>query len=340
MKNKEVKKILIIGHRNIGDACYDLVVVKPLRRKFKDAEIVFLTSPVSRGIVEGYKGLDRVIIFDKYGADKGIWGRLRLMSLLIEERFDLAVALSSTLMHKYIKAGCQWSVRKYLGCLPQDKKMHVADIYIEFLRSFGVEAEKEYWDFDVEAGNNFCDEFLKKAGVSKGDKIAGILPYSGWPLKDWPIDKWNVLGDLLNREYNFKVIALGRVADDISSKEKLTLFSPSIISAVNKTTLKQAVSLIKRCNLFIGVDSSLLHLASCMGVESIGLFGATSKEYIYPYFHYCNVITPAQKRYCMPCYPGLNPCPCMKDKITRSPCMDDISVESVMQLVKQKEIRQ
>ena len=29
MKNKEFKKILIIGHRNIGDACCDLVVFKP-----------------------------------------------------------------------------------------------------------------------------------------------------------------------------------------------------------------------------------------------------------------------------------------------------------------------
>ena len=336
MKNKEFKKILIIGHRNIGDACCDLVVVKPLRRKFKNSEIVFLTSPVSKDIVEGYKGLDRAIVFDKYGADKGIWGRLRLVFLLRRERFDLVVALSSTLMHRYIGARYQWSVRKYLGCLPQDKKMHIADIYIEFLRSFGVEAQKEHWDFDVKAEDNFCGEFLRKAGVNEGERIAGILPYSGWPLKDWPIERWNDLANLLKSEYNLKVIAFGKVTDDIKGREKLTHFSPSIISAVNKTTLKQAISLIRRCNLFIGVDSSLLHLASCMGVETVGLFGATSKEYIYPYFHYSNVITPAQKRYCMPCYPGLNPCPCMKDKITKSPCMKDISVESVMQLVKQR----
>ena len=116
-----------------------------LRRKFKNAEIVFLTSAVSQDIVEGYKGLDRVIVFDKYGVDKGIRRRLRLVFLLRRERFDLVVALSSTLMHRYIGAKYQWSVRKYLGCLPQDKKMHIADIYIEFLRSFGVEAQKEHW---------------------------------------------------------------------------------------------------------------------------------------------------------------------------------------------------
>jgi ADP-heptose:LPS heptosyltransferase len=334
MKKKEFKKILIIGHTNIGDACYDLVVVNPLRRKFQKAEIIFLASSVSRDIVEGYKGLDRVIIFDKYGVDKGIRGRLRLMAALRKERFDLVVALSSTLMHKYIGARCQWSVRKYLGCLPQDKKMHIADIYIEFLRSFGVEAEKEHWDFNVEAENNFCDELLEKAGVNKGDKIVGILPYSGWPLKDWPFEKWNELAQELSKRYNFKVIAFGKVTDGFNAEERLKHLSSPIISAVNKTTLRQALSLIKRCNLFIGVDSSLLHLASCMGVETIGLYGATSKEYIYPYFHYHNIIAPAEKRYCMPCYPGLNPCPCMKNKINRSPCMESISVENVVRLVK------
>jgi ADP-heptose:LPS heptosyltransferase len=333
IEDKKIKKILIIGHRNIGDACCDLVVVGPLRRKFKNAEIVFLTSAVSQDIVEGYKGLDRVIVFDKYGVDKGIRRRLRLLLLLRGERFDLVVALSSTWMYKYVGGTYQWSVRKYLGCLPQDKKMHIADIYLEFLRSFGVETEREHWDFNVEGEDNFCDEFLRKAGVNNGDRIAGILPYSGWLLKDWPVERWNELANLLNSKYNIKVIAFGRVADDIKGKEKLIQLSPLIISAVNKTTLKQALSLIKRCNLFIGVDSSLLHLASCVGVETIGLFGATSKEYIYPYFHYSNVITPAQKRYCMPCYPGLNPCPCMKNKLVRSPCMEDISVESVMQYV-------
>ena len=84
----------------------------------------------------------------------------------------------------------------------------------------------------MEAEDNFCDEFLRKAGVNEGERIAGILPYSGWLLKDWPIERWNDLADLLKSEYSLKVIAFGKVADDINGREKLTHFSPSIISAV------------------------------------------------------------------------------------------------------------
>ncbi len=335
-EKKEFKKILIIGHANIGDVCYDLVVVNPLRKRFPSAEITFLASPVSKDIVEGYQGLDRVIIFDKYGLDRGLRGRLRLLFSLRKEHFELVVVLKDTLMYKYINAPFRWSVRKYLGCLPIKKRMHIADIYMEFLRSCGVPAQKGVWNFSVAAEGDFCNQFLKQAGVNNQDKIVGILWHSGWSLKDWPAGHWNKLARILTRRNNFKIIAFGKIAQTSQGKEKLKQIADPIISAVNKTTLKQALALIQRCDLFIGTDSSLLHLASCMGVETIGLYGATSKDYIYPYFHYHNIIGPAEKRACMPCYPGLDPCPCMKNKLSSSPCMEGISVEDVAQLVGRK----
>jgi len=93
------------------------------------------------------------------------------------------------------------------------------------------------------------------------------------------------------------------------------------------------MGLIRHCHLFIGPDSSLVHLASCMGVNTIGLYGATSSSYIYPYFHRHNVINSKAKIDCMPCYPGGNPCQ-MKVKFQTGACMEGISVEEVLELAK------
>jgi len=49
---KNIKNILIIGHRNIGDICCDVVVVAPLKKRFPDAKIYFLTSTLSESLVE------------------------------------------------------------------------------------------------------------------------------------------------------------------------------------------------------------------------------------------------------------------------------------------------
>ncbi|MDP8259655.1 MAG: glycosyltransferase family 9 protein [Candidatus Gygaella obscura] len=95
-----------------------------------------------------------------------------------------------------------------------------------------------------------------------------------------------VFASRLRKEYNIKTIALGKY----DNKRLVNSISPTIISLINQTTLKQAISLISRCQFFIGPDSNLLHIASCLNVETIGLYGPTPKDYVYPYFHRENII--------------------------------------------------
>jgi len=329
-----IKNILIIGHSNIGDVCYDLTVVNPLRSRFPQAKISFLTSLRSNNIVEGYRGLDRVLTYYQDTKDRGLAGRLRLMMFLAREKFDLAIILNSTLMYLFLGIPCVWSLRKYLGCAPSEKKMHIVDIYLEFLRSHGIEAQKAIFDFNFsQEEDEFCDNFFAQEEISAKDRLVGILPMAAWSLKNWPIEKWNELAELLSSQYGIKVIAFGKFADDPYSQMILNKISHRIILAKN-TTLKQAMGVIKRCDLFIGVDSSLLHLASCLGVNTIGLYGATSTRYIYPYFHRHNVITSKAEIDCMPCYPGHNPCH-MRTKSQVGVCMDSIEIEDVLRLAKQ-----
>lgn len=314
--------------------CYDLTVINPLRSHFPQAKISFLTSPRSNNIVEGYKGLDRVLTFYKDTEDRSLSGRLRLMIFLAREKFDLTLVLKNTLMYMFLGIPCVWSLRKYLGCAPSEKKIHIVDIYLEFLRSHGIGAHKAIFDFTLsQEEREFCDTFFAKEKISTKDRLIGILPMAAWSLKNWPIDKWNELAELLRSQYSIKVIAFGKFADDSYSQMVLNKISRKIILAKN-TTLKQAMGIIKSCNLFIGVDSSLLHLASCMGVNTIGLYGATSTRYIYPYFHRHNVITSKARIDCMPCYPGHNPCH-RKTKFQVGACMDSIDIEDVLRLVKQ-----
>ncbi|MDP8216746.1 MAG: glycosyltransferase family 9 protein [Candidatus Kaelpia imicola] len=325
------KNILIIAHTNIGDFCYDLVVVNPLRRQFPNAKIYVLTSSRAKDIADGYKGLDGVITFDKHAKDKGLLGRLGIMVALIKDRFDLVVVLKQTMMYRFLNIPNKWSLAKYLGRFQPEAGMHVADVFLDFLRFHNINIQKAKFDFAFnEEENSFCDAFLIEEGIDDKDKVVGIHPFSGWSLKDWPIAKWNELAKILKSKYSIKVINLSK-RNDFFSQRVLENISDEIVSA-DETTLKQAMALIKRCSLFIGGDSSLVHLASCMGVETIGLYGPTAK--IYPYFHYHNIITSQKRYHCMPCSPGFSRC--REEKVQTSPCMESISLEDVLELVERK----
>ncbi len=331
------RKILIIGHSNIGDVCYDLVVVKPLRINFPHAKISFLTSPRAQNIVASWDGLDRIIIFDRKATGKKIFGRIPFMVSLIKEQFDLAIVLKSTLMHQFLGIPNVWSLSQYLGGgKVSDKKRHVVDIYLDFLRFHHMDNPQPVFELNAQKTSApFFDKFLEENKISPQDKIIGISPLAAWSLKNWPTEKWNGLAEILKLKYGFKVIAFGKSAGDAFSHRTVENLSPTIASTIDKTSLVEALALIKRCDFFIGPDSGLLHLASCMKVETIGLYGATSKDFLYPYFHRHNMVVSKAKLPCMPCYPGNIPCQRIGKSLCGQ-CMEAIEVEDVLAAIENR----
>ena len=330
------QNILIIGHSNIGDACYNAVVAAPLHEQFPQARISILTSSRTQNIFQGYTGIHKIFLFDTYAKDKGLFGYLRLIRALRKEKFDLAVVLNSTLLYKFLGIPRVWSAREYLGRRPCEVKKHIADIYLEFLKAQGISSNQARFHFNFsEQEKSFAGDFLKERSVGPEDILIGILPVAAWSLKSWPIERWNELAKILRSRYSAKLIALGKSGDDSFGREVFKNMSSDIIGAIDKTSLKQAMAILKRCNLFIAPDSSLLHLASCMGVEAIGLYGATSPEYIYPYFHRESMIVSKSALGCMPCYPGSRIAVCKKE-FQPGECMDGISVEDVLAAVEAK----
>lgn len=93
-----------------------------------------------------------------------------------------------------------------------------------------------------------------------------------------------------------------------------------MISMAGKATLRQTMALIKRCSLFISVDSGPMHVAQALGVPTVALFGPSDPKRTGP------LRSPAAILYhkweCSPC--EWRPCP------YQVACMDSISVVDVM----------
>jgi ADP-heptose:LPS heptosyltransferase len=325
-----VKNILIVGHSNIGDVCYDLAVVNPLLKEFPQARITFLTSPRCEAIASRYSGIDKVIVMEKRKTDKGLLGRLPFICSLRKEGFDLAVVLVNTLMYFFLGIPKVLTFHKLFG-KKFPKNIHIVESYRTFLNSYGIDFKKATFNFKNEHAA-FRDQLLEQGGISSNDQIVGILPLAAWSLKNWPVAYWNRLSGLLGKERGFKVIAFGKSVPNEFNEYVLKNLSQDIVSVIDKTNLAQALALIKRCDYFIGPDSGLLHLASCMNVKTIGLYGATSRNFIYPYFHRDNVIGSPAKISCMPCYPGNIHCE-RQGKSFCGQCMEEISVEEVLRAI-------
>ncbi|MBU1086038.1 MAG: glycosyltransferase family 9 protein [Candidatus Omnitrophica bacterium] len=329
MENQKIKKILIFGHSNLGDICYDMVVVSPLKKAFPKALISLITSPKGADIGNSIKGVDQVIIFDKHGKDKGLLGYLRFIAMVRAHKFDLAIILRDMQMHYFL--GIR-KILKYRKSAIAIKDAHVAEKYLMFLEKQGIKVGPAEFEFKfAEHASRYAANLFKDNSVDTKALKVGIMPLAAWPLKCWPIENWNKIIEKLNTEFNAKVFLFGKTGDSEWDKQVVPNISKQAILTIDQSTVSQTMPLIKALDIFIGLDSSFLHFASCMGIETIGLYGATDPNFIYPLFHKQNIIFSNAGLKCMPCYPGLRGGICNAHEPAE--CMNAISVEHVWQKI-------
>lgn len=336
MGSQAVRKILIIGHTNLGDVVCDAAVVAPLRSCFPQAEISFLTSPSGAELMNGYTGLDEVICWDKRSVGRNVLKRVHFACRLRAKRYNLAVVLKKTLLQRFLSIPQIWELWDVRTMRSNRARSHPVDRYLEHLRGYGVDVPRAAFGFSWRPEDEiFCDQFLAAAGIGARDRLVAICPMAAWSQKSWPIEKWNELAEALRNGHGIRTIALGRSGDERFRELVRRQIDNRIVSALDGTNLKQAMALMKRCAVFIGPDSGLLHLASCLGMETIGVYGPTPKDYIYPYFHRGNLVSTGADLPCMPCYPGFENYPC-KDRHPYGVCMEELDFQRVWDLVKQK----
>ena len=304
-----------------------------MRKVYPKAQISFLTSCRCQDIVSDYEGVNRIITFDRHGKHKGLLNRLRFTADLRKEKFDLIIVLKGSLNYIFMGVPNVWCAKRQAS----KKYRHPVDKHVDLLHFHGVNTEDVSFSFNLtKADDVFWEDFSKKEGVLPNDTLIGILPLAAWSLKSWPIERWNKLAEILKNQYGIKVLNLAKMPNSDLGRRVAKEISKEIIPA-DKTSLSQAKALLKHCQIFIGPDSSLLHLSSCMGVETVGLYGATSGEHFYPYFHRHNIVFPERKLSCVPCYPGKKPACCANGtKRDFGACMEEIPVESVLGIIQEK----
>ncbi len=128
-----------------------------------------------------------------------------------------------------------------------------------------------------------------------------ILPGAGKPEKLWPADRFRELAQRLGDN---TVVAWGPGERELAEAIGGRVAPP--------TNLRELAWLLHNAALIIGADTGPLHLAAALGTRVIGLYGPTDPRRNGPY---------GQIEHCV-------------DEFHRTKCMDSISVETVMNLVK------
>lgn len=96
-----------------------------------------------------------------------------------------------------------------------------------------------------------------------------------WPIREWPVEAWAGLIARLG-EHGFQNIVQIGTSHHLSVGTTKDPVLPGARSLINRLTLEESAAVIESSQLFVGIDSGLLHIAAALRTPCVGIWGPTS----------------------------------------------------------------
>ncbi|MDO8281048.1 MAG: putative lipopolysaccharide heptosyltransferase III [Thermodesulfovibrionia bacterium] len=297
---KDVKKILVIKLRHIGDVLLTVPVFRALKKAFPGAEISALINSGTEAVLHGNPLIDRIISFDRnikgLPTLRRIAGEARFLNRLRSEDFDMTVDLTGG--DRAAVASFFSGARYRIGWKPDrglagkrffythnvdpegDKHMVLQNIGI--LEGSGIRAGDISVDFYTPAPEREgAADMLNKNNMYSRSAIVHIHPTSRWLFKCWKDEymaemiSWligNGAGVILTSSPDRNEIEkAGRIISLVRSGGGKD--DDGLLNLAGKTSIKQLGAISEAADLFFGVDSAPMHIAAAVNTPVVALFG-------------------------------------------------------------------
>ncbi len=316
-----INKILIIRLGAIGDVVHTTSLFRAIKKYNPNIEIHYLTSKLIEPLLIADPDLNKVIpvkekisLFSDYTKE--------LAQILKNEKYDLAINLQPSFKIKYLLflAG----IKKQLIYRKTFRLHAVTNFWQTGLKAFPeLKEEKELKLYLPSDAINRAKELVKdlKRPITVIN-AGGVL--SKRQGRTYPINKWIELGEKIIEKTGGTIILNGAKEDReiLSDLNKI----PNCVNFIGELSLVESCAVIEQADLMISGDSGPLHIATALGVKSVGLYGSMPANRTGCYSNGINVIS---EKECVPC--NRRKCKYLKkSKNLFAPCMEEINTETII----------
>ncbi|MDQ2903316.1 MAG: lipopolysaccharide heptosyltransferase II [Ktedonobacteraceae bacterium] len=296
------RAIVVIKPCCLGDLLMTTPLLEVIRRAYPEASISYVAGTWSKVVAEHQPTVNEVIDCGTVG----IPGRYRLKDYLAlartlrRRRFDLAFALDRSPMLTLLPwlagvprrvgpdslgRGFSLTDRVPVSSSPEHLQ-HQAEIYLDLARAINLPVEHPRMRFVP------ADEERRAVLATSSRMLVALFPGGGsnpgmeLTVKRWPWERYRELAGRLVNELSARVALIGGPDDAALNQqimEGLTVPDGTIVNLAGTTSFGQLAAQLEQCMLFIGNDSSPMHLAAAVGIPVIAIFGPTSPQEYGPY---------------------------------------------------------
>ena len=301
--------ILFVTATRIGDAVLSTGLLSHLVERHPGARLTIAAGPLAAPLFEAVPGLERLIAVAKQPLALH-W--LSLFGRVAGERWDLVVDLRGSALAWLLRA------RERRVMAKGDPREHRVR---QLARLFDLDPPPSPRLWTAPAHERAAEALLPP-----GAPALAIGPAANWRGKQWRAERFAELARRLTAGSGKLAgarIAVLAAAHERAQAAPLLAAMPAgqAIDLVGRIDLLTAAAVLRRCVLFIGNDTGLMHIAAASGTPTLGLFGPSPAEQYAPWGRGTAVVQTATPRDMLfaPDY----------DHRTTDTLMDSLSVEAV-----------
>jgi heptosyltransferase-3 len=253
--------ILFVTATRIGDAVLSTGLLTYLIERHPYARLTIAAGPIAVPLFEAVPGLERIVVVEKRR-----WSLhwLPFYSAVATRRWDLVVDLRGSAVAWLLRAG----ERKVMA--KGDAREHRVR---QLARLFNLEPPP-----DPHLWTTSHHERAAGALISPGAPVLAIGPATNWPAKQWRAERFAELAYRLTAAAGplpgSRVAVLATAHERELAEPLLAALPPGRrIDLVGSVDLLTAAAVLRRCAMFIGNDTGLMHIAAAAGTPTLGLFG-------------------------------------------------------------------
>jgi lipopolysaccharide heptosyltransferase II len=325
-----VLTVLLVRFSAIGDIVLTTPLVRALRRRHPDAQLVFVTKRALAPLVADNPHLSRIVTLEPGEPLHHFAARLR--ALAPTHGLDLHGSLRSVALRALVR--CRWSgyrkrkvARAALIALKLDLYrggVPVSERYFEAARRLDVRPDGSPPEFFLgPSARARVHHWLRERQLA-GAPLAALAPGAAHATKRWPIANWVALAERL-RGAGLRLVVVGG-PDDRGAAQQL---APLAELAAGAFTLQETGALLAYARAVVSGDTGIMHMATGVGTPVVALFGPTVEQF--GFFPYRSTTTVLQRPLaCRPCSAtGSSRCP-----LGHHHCLRDIGPPEVAEAVR------
>lgn len=308
---QDIRRVLFVRLRSIGDTVLATPSVTALKRFLPDAEIDILVEDWVAPVLAEHPELNRVITIE----GNSLPARARAAHEIRTARYDLVYNLhggttatfftrATGAKHRVGYAAYQYAqLHNHLAPasaeLWSQTKTHSVEQQLALLGWTGVPVtDRPPTSLAVtKKAAAAVDERIRSAGLASS-KLALIHPAAAFATKQWPAEYFARAVEFL-AEAGFASIAIAGPKESHVLAELIQNSSAPV--ATFNLSLPEVSALAERSELFVGNDSGIAHIAAAIGTPSVVIFGSSNIAHWRPWTKSCAEVV-FEEMPCQPCH--------------------------------------